>query len=201
MQVKFSTVLQSQFSRQEVKFNLNNHLDKKATFAGHPFLALIRKPDMPHLDSALSFLQVKSKNMRSVIQLNQTRKRLYLLDDGNELAYISLDYVSTQNPDFQFYELELALNENTYTTAKAAQKEKLRHVLELLQLEITKNFSDLKLDQLPKYNKMYNLHKGNQQRPGFYNITWLGIAVLLTTLAIYLYLTRNRPAPRPLELI
>lgn len=200
IQVKISPHPRHRAIRQEIKFNVNERPDKKGGHPDHPFLRLIRAADRHLADSVLSRLGVKSGDLRPVLSFYQQRRRLYLRERGNELAYISLDAVRTEDGESGFYELELALDEQAYTGAGAAQRQRLSHVIELLQLDLTNRFASLQQDQRPKYNKMYRLLHQERLRPGYYNLAWLGIGLVLAGIGLFLFLTRNRPAPQPREL-
>jgi hypothetical protein len=200
IQLKVSPRPRQRDLRREIKFNLNDRPDKHGGDPGHPFLRLVRGADRRQLDSVLAALRVNSRELRPVLTLLQHRRRLYLRDQGNDLATISLDAVTIEDGQSGFYELELALDELAYTGAGAAQRQRLRHVIELLQLDLTTRFPLLRQDQTPKYNKMYNqLHQG-RIRPRLYNLAWLGVALVLGGVGLYLLRTRNRPAPQPREM-
>jgi CYTH domain len=201
IQVKISPRPRQRNIRQEIKFNLNDRPDKQGGRPDHPFLRLIRAGDRRQADSVLTRLRVKSEDLRPVLSFYQERRRLYLRERGSELAHISLDAVRTEDGQSGFYELELALDEPAYTRANATQRQRLSHVLELLQLDLTNRFPSLRQDQTPKYNKMYNLLHQSRIRPRYYNLAWLGVGLALAGIGLYLLLTRNRPAPQPRELL
>jgi hypothetical protein len=163
-------------------------------------LRLIRGGDRPLLDSVLTGLQVNSRDLRPVLTLHQNRRRLYLRDRGNDLAVISLDAVTTEDGQTGFYELELALDEPAYTRAKATQRQRLHHLIGLLQLDLSGRFPVLRQDQTPKYNTLYNLLHQGRIRPRLYNLAWLGVGLLVGGVCLYLFLTRNQPAPQHKEM-
>jgi hypothetical protein len=200
IQMKISKRPRQRHLRREIKFNLNDRPDKKGGDPDHPFLRLIRGGDRPLLDSLLAGLRVSSRDLRPVLTLYQNRQRLYLRDRGNDLAVISLDAVTTEDGQTGFYELELALDEPAYTRANATQRQRLHHMIGLLQLDLARRFPVLRQDQTPKYNKLYNLLHQGRIRPRFYNLAWLGIGLLVGGVCLYLFLTRNRPAPQPKEM-
>jgi adenylate cyclase class IV len=195
LQLKISRRPRQRNIRQEIKFNVNDRPDKHGGNPDHPFLRLIRDADRRQVDSALAALQVKSSDLRPVMEVQQLRRRLYLRERGNDLASISLDYVTAEAKETGFYELELAVDEQAYTQANAAGRKRLNHVIELLQLDLTGRFTTLQQNQAPKYNKMYQLLHQGRIRPRLYNLAWLGIGLVLAGVGGYLFRTRNQPAP------
>jgi hypothetical protein len=200
IQLKISKRPRLRELRREIKFNINDQPDKHGGDPGHPFLRLVRAADRRQLEAALRALQVQSRELRPVLTLLQQRRRLYLRDRGNELAIISLDAVTTEDGQTSFYELELALDEPTYTGADVRQRQRLSQVTELLQLDLAARFPQLRQDPHPKYNKMYDLLHQGRIRPRLYTLAWLGVALVLGAVLFYLWRTRNQPLPQPREM-
>jgi hypothetical protein len=199
--LQLKTKLPNRQLRREFKLNVNDRPDKKTAHTSHPFLSLVRRRDYHLVDSLLATLGVQATALKPALELSQQRRRLYLYDQGNEMAYISLDQVYTQNQEQNFYELELALPENIYTTANNQQRGQMQHLLEILQLDLTNTYPMLQQDQTPKYNKMYNLRNGRQMRPAYFNFAWGAIGILLVILGYYLFRNGRKPEPTPPRLI
>lgn len=191
MQFKISADTRS-YIRREFKFNLNNQPDKHAPDPDHPFLRLIRPSDRRLVDSVLAGNNIKSLNLRPVMEIRQHRQRLYLRERGNDLVYISLDHVYAEAPEATFIELELAINEQVYTLASPAQKQRYHALLGLIQIDLLSKFPALEQDQLPKYNKMYNQQNGQPLRPYYFNLMWLFIGLAIVAFSLFLYRTRHK---------
>jgi hypothetical protein len=180
--------------RQEFKFKVNETPDKQWQYTDHPFLRLIRAVDRHLVDSLLANAGLNTLELQPVLEITQQQQRLYLQERGNALVYISLNHISAQNPEAHFTKLELAVNEEIYTSATPSQKQQLQHVLELLQLDLTSKFSGLQLNLKTKYSNMYNLQHGHLKRPDYYNSAWLAFGLILSGLGFYLFFTRKKKA-------
>ena len=198
LQLKISPRPRQRPTRQLVSFNLNDRPDKQGRDPGHPFLRLVRQADRHQLDSLLAALGVQSPDLRPVLSLYQQRRQLYLRDNGNDLALLSLDGVASEDGQARFYELELSLDESRYTLADTRQRQRLSQVLDLVQLDLSRHFPGLRQDPRPKYTKLQDLLHQGRPRPRGYNLAWLGVGLVLGAVLLYLWRSRQQPADKPL---
>ncbi|MGV3641054.1 MAG: hypothetical protein ACO1NZ_11080 [Adhaeribacter sp.] len=183
--------------RQLIYFNLNDRPDKHAQNPGHPFLRLVRQADRRQLDSLLAALNVHPPDLRPVLSLYQQRRQLYLRHNGNDLALLSLDGVSSEDGQARFYELELTVEESRFARPDVRQRQRLSQVLEMVQLDLSRYFPALRQDPRPKYNKLQDLLHQGRPRPRLYNLAWLGIAGVLGGVLFFLWRSRREPEDKP----
>jgi len=128
--------------------------------------------------------------MRPILTVHDTRRRVYILQDGQPFMSISFDQVTCGIwwAQTAFCEIEPELNEIGFTEASPQKRAYMETLLHRVVGEIETRFPEIKRDLTPKYNKAFDrlqaqipflrtvVKLGMQARSGMYN---LGVILLL----------------------
>lgn len=145
--------------REEIKYEKSDKLSFDDPFSRHELLKYLNQNDRDDLEFHLTPYKIRLGQIKKIESLVQKRKRIYLFDEEDiALATVTLDKVSNLKfPFHHFTELEIELNEIRYTQADSLEKANLEHLSHNIKSSITNRFTQLVVDQTPKYNKMRTL--------------------------------------------
>ena len=144
-------------ARSEIKFDVSTRRNGKDGDNGHPMLGLVKKNQREEFKAVLQFMDVDPYIMRTILVLEQNRRRVYLSDQEGAFATLTLDLCSTNSwrVDLRWAEVELELNEIRYTEATEADRQKMARVIGQIQEDLQQTFPQIVMDQTPKYNTAF----------------------------------------------
>lgn len=175
-------------ARNEIKYDIKKSKDKNDLYARHDLLKYIKKRDRKDINYQLAKFGTRSVNISTTHTLEQNRKRIYISDSTGSLATLTLDRVVNASFPYQLYtELELELNELRYTHSAKEEKKSMEIFNATLKNTLTSQFSNLKQDQTPKYNKMKNIIDESKLSFIFEYRMWL-ILLCLLVYAFFIWL-------------
>lgn len=122
-----------------------------------PGLQLVSKGDRDEVRAALSKMGVDASDLIHVLQIQQRRRRVYIAQDKEAFATITIDQARPRKMWWSaaFTEVELELNEIRYTKASGAVREAMEHVNDKIAADLMGKFPGIEQDQTPKYNKAF----------------------------------------------
>jgi len=121
----------------------------------------------------LKDLKIDYRTVRPMFDLHQERKRIYVYLGDDPFATITLDTITVQKwwKTVRFSEIEMELNEIKYSNADIVKRSNMQKVNNIIKNDLTDKFPYIKQDQLPKYNKAYNILE--KEIPMFSFLLWL----------------------------
>lgn len=158
LQVKLSQGEKAAVARTEIKFDVEP-VKKPATEEDrHPLFGLVDPRERARLRETIRQVGVAADELRPTIELKQRRRRVYLSVDGAPLATITLDEVTSSKwlRTVSFVEIEMELNENAYTDAGQAERDRMSALLDAMKADLLMNFPRIRQDQTPKYSKAFH---------------------------------------------
>lgn len=162
VQIKLSGTDTSNVARREIKFNPYTKIKLNDRQAMHPFWRYIKPKNRDDVNLELSTFQITGDDLSPTVKVEQLRRRVYVMENGVPLMTMTLDDVTSfYFPYKKYTELELELNEIRYTEGSPVEKKQMEALNRSIKAKILSQFPDLKQDQNPKYNKMYDLLEGN----------------------------------------
>lgn len=144
-------------ARSEIKFNVSMGDDRKGANDSHPLVGLVKTNEVGKFKTTFYTHNIDPYKLRSVLTLNQNRRRIYLSDQNGAFATLTLDLVSTKSwgTNLKWADLELELNEIRYTEANPEIRQKMERIIEKIQGEILQAFPMIIPNQTPKYNTAF----------------------------------------------
>ncbi len=178
-------------ARREIKFKAYDSVKKKDRRAMHPFWRHIRPKDRDAVNQQLATFRITGDDLREELKLKQTRRRMYISENGESLMTFTLDRVAAYRFPFpSFTDLELEINEIRFSQAGFAERKRLEEFSRQIRDQILNQFPELKQDQRSKYQKMYERLEGNvlaNLADNFSYILLAGIACF----AVFLFVKRK----------
>jgi len=164
-------------ARREIKFKAYDDVNKKDRRAMHSFWRHIRPKDRDAVNLQLAAFRITGDDLREELKLKQTRRRMYIAQNGVPLMTFTLDRVASYRFPFpSFTDLELEINEMRFSQAGYEEKERLEKFSRKIRDQILLRFPELKQDQRSKYQQMYERLEGNvlAKLADNFSYIWLG---------------------------
>ncbi|OFY64041.1 MAG: hypothetical protein A3H98_04035 [Bacteroidetes bacterium RIFCSPLOWO2_02_FULL_36_8] len=119
---------------------------------------MVKKKEQKDFLEKATLLKTDPMKLRRKLDLEQLRKRVYILRNDTTFITLTLDLVNSKKWGIKahFAEVEFEINEKVFTVSDTNTRNRLWNMLKLLEDDLVKTFPDLVQDQLPKYNKMAN---------------------------------------------
>jgi hypothetical protein len=161
-------------ARSEIKFQVPSDENDRSRDTTHPMLRLISRADRDEFEATFRALGLDPYEMRPVLTLKQHRRRVYLSDQAGAFATLTLDLCSTDSwgANLTWAEIELELDENRYTEANAAERDRTEQVIEAVQADLQHAFPAIIQDQQPKYNTAFQAIEATTWLPIRHLIQW-----------------------------
>ncbi len=158
VQLKLNRGDEENLTRTEIKFDVSSSGAVKNQQDLHPLLRLVQGKERFRLVRTLEAFGIDPEGFEPVIELKQVRRRVYVSNDGEPFATLTIDTVSAWKwlRSASFYELELELNEIGYTDGSADERRAMEAVNAFLMQDLLERFPQIRQDQTPKYNKVFN---------------------------------------------
>ena len=205
VQIKVNGISDNELNRGEYKYPVAYPME----FRG--LLGLVAKGERGELENRLQSLGLDADRMAPVLTVFQTRRRVYINQDGQPFMTISFDHVTSFAlwHKVELVEIEPELNEVRYTEADAATKRYMEGIAARISAGILEKFPYVERDLTPKYNKTFAILE--QRIPLFrtlihYGLNSLGFValtlcfgLLLVAMSIHSWRTNRLPrtkAPR-----
>lgn len=159
VQIKINNIGEGPLSRGEFKYPVEHYRLNTEKLDNHPLLKLIERSHRREFIDRLKKYHVKAEELIPRMNITQHRKRIYLNRNGTPLITVTLDNstATNGNNEIRFTELEIELNEMSYTSADEAARAEMEKMRNLIHAAIRNHFPELKQDQTPKYNKAARL--------------------------------------------
>lgn len=159
VQAKISNIDDNAHNRGELKFSVASApAQPKSQADTHSLLRLLSPDDRLALEKALREIKIMPASLRPILTNVQKRRRIYINLGDLPFMTLSLDNVRSRRWWFktEYNQLEIELNEITYTAANGPEREFMRQTSEQIVGRIIAAFPELKQDLTPKYNKSWN---------------------------------------------
>lgn len=159
VQLKSGTVYGDVASRTELKFPVRLPGKTATPDDMQPLIGLVKKNEQENLKKRLTELHLDPYAFRPILTLTQRRQRITTMINGKPFVDFSVDTVHSKRLwfDVTYEQMELELNEITYTEADAATKAHLKDVRDRMVTEIADHFPQIVLDPQTKYKKAFDL--------------------------------------------
>ena len=153
IQIKLQTDDEHGVNRQEIKFPLTNNYSED-----DELIDKIKKSNRKEFETRLKELQINKDDLEAIVKVIQKRTRIYILYKNESFATITMDEVSSEKwwKSISFVELEMEINEIGYTEASPEKKAFMEKVNSRMKEDLLNKFTEIKQDQTPKYNKVFN---------------------------------------------
>lgn len=142
-------------SRNEIKFGVKKSAPENA-FA-EP-LDLIPDKEKSGFKDRFEELDINPKNLKPIYRMKQRRRRVGLpLPDGQNFIGFSVDDVSAKRlwAKINFSQMEIELNEITYTNASPAMREEMQQIKKEMIKDLKNKFPYLEQDKEIKHGKAF----------------------------------------------
>jgi adenylate cyclase class IV len=158
LQIKLNREGDRDSNRSEIKFPVNPKLALGQGNSNGPLALLDKDKHKRNFVERVKELGINPLELKEMLTIDQVRRRVYISNSEGPFATITLDEVSSKKwwVDVKLAEVELELNENKYTDSSDEQQKIMQEVNDFLLNDLQKKFDWVKVDQLPKYNKVYN---------------------------------------------
>ncbi len=175
-------------ARQEIKFNVYTKIKKSDRQAMHPFWRYVRPKNREEVNLHIANHDLTGNDLRPAVKVRQDRKRIYVSEKGIPFLTMTFDEVCSFYFPYPCYtELELELNEIRFTDGNADERARMEQVNQTVKDKILNQFSALKQDQTPKYNKMVLLLENNFLEKIYANLMYIIFGFIVLT-AIVLFI-------------
>ncbi len=156
MQIKLHREHDDSTARSEIKFPVAYYPMSRDEEDHVPPAGLVERTKRPAFLQRLAELGVNPAALREILTIEQRRRRVYVSEAGRIFLSLTLDEGRAHRFGVtrRFTEIELELNEIVFTGAGGAQRERLKHLNDLVRADLVARFPALVQDQTPKYNKM-----------------------------------------------
>ena len=106
----------------------------------------------------LRLLSVAPDDLKPILVINQKRSRVYLKTEGSPFLTVTFDetYSDVLFWKAELTEVEIELNEVAFTSANEEERKAMLRISSQIKEDLLKTFPDLKQNQTPKYNKIYD---------------------------------------------
>lgn len=157
IQIKLNDIDHNDLNRGEYKFPAKHYKPggKVVEHDDHPFLGLVKRKYRADVIAHLQKIGVQAQELAPTIMIRQYRKRLYVLRDTLPFATITLDIDSAfwEGKSHAFTEMEMELNEISYTLGDSAQRARMEGINDRFREDLLARFPAIHQDQTPKYTK------------------------------------------------
>jgi hypothetical protein len=172
LQIKLDRPGTAGVARSEIKFEVADAPYEAVLDADHPLLRLVSRRDRGAFNAAFGDLGIDPRTMRPILTLQQNRRRIYLSDQRDAFATLTLDWCTSGSweTDLRWAEIELELNEIRYTEADAVERQRMAAVIGEIEADLQAAFPAVTRDQTPKYNKAFAMIEAT---------TWLPVHFLI----------------------
>jgi hypothetical protein len=159
LQIKLNRPGDLEVNRSEIKFKVKRNPEPTDFFDSHPVFGLLDGDDREAFTQHVEEIGINPFKLKNTITLEQKRRRVYISLHNQPFATITLDRVTSHKwwKSVAFTEIELELNEIAYTDANPEQRVKMQAVNDSIKTDLMAKFPELIQDQLPKYNKTFNI--------------------------------------------
>lgn len=167
-------------ARQEIKFNVYTKIKKSDRQAMHPFWRYVRPKNREEVNLHIANHDLTGNDLRPAVKVRQDRKRIYVSEKGIPFLTMTFDEVCSFYFPYPCYtELELELNEIRFTDGDAEERDRMERINQTVKDKILNQFSALKQDQTPKYNKMVLLLENNFLEKIYDNLMYLILGCIM----------------------
>ena len=160
IQVKLKPYGENQLYREEIKFPVKHYARAKQLLDSDPLYSLLKRSKREALrDEIVDKAHFNNEGWRSVIVLNQRRRRVYISRGGSSYMTVTVDEATSKKywKTIHFIQMEFELGEIAYTSSDPAHREEMQKIRKLLIDDILKRFPTLKLDTTPKYQHAFHM--------------------------------------------
>lgn len=193
IQIKFSGGGGNAIERTELKFSVNESVLGQSQ-GRIPLSKIVDPTELDSLKQELLRVGADLPSLRPTLTLRDYRRRVYITDKGQPFISFSLDDVRVHYlwGEVAFAEIEIELNEVTYTEADDGYRQIMHDAGQKMTNDLREHFPSLERDLTPKYNKAFN--QLSTQLPwlrlwfiwgGFIIIAALVIAIVFFVLWMY----------------
>ena len=170
----------------EANFRRNKQPDKGKAFTSHPLLKLLRNKDRALLDSLLKRNQIEINSLNTALEVNQDRRQLPIVKNGNAWLLLTLTHLQVQAPQQQHIQLQIQADPEALKHANQEVLQQLIQATDALAKQFKAKFPELKQEKEQEYEVMVEL----QKKPHVQKVSTkavFGISFLVLILAVFLY--------------
>lgn len=174
LQIKLNRHNLTGLARSEIKFDALNELNAETADDVKLILDLVETHQRDACETTLRKLGTDPFAIRAILTLEQNRRRVYINDQVDDFATLTLDLCSTKSwgTNLKWAEIELELNEIRYTEAGDSERQAMEYVVVDIQKDLLNHFPDIIQDQTPKYNTTFSAIEANTLLPIRLLIRW-----------------------------
>ena len=184
---------------READFKQNKRPDKGKSFTSHPLLKLLRTKDRPVLDSLLKPYRITASSLETSLEINQDRRRLPVMKNGNPWLIITLTHLEVQAPTHRQIQLQIQADPDAMNHASPAVLQQLITATNATAKQFTEKFPELKQERNQEYAVMERLHNMPDKQKVSSKAVF-GISFLVLILAILLYRKFRKKPVQAIEL-
>ena len=187
LQVKMAGNDDAQLQRGELKYDVQPPATRKGLDDVHPMLGLLGRRQRLECIQRIAAMGLDARAMRPILTIEQRRQRIYVNDAKGPFATITLDSVDVAGWGGRphFTEIEIELNEISYTEADASKREWMEGLRTVIRDDLQTRFPTIKQDQTPKYQKAFAAVEASHVLPVRRLIRWnLGVGDVVATLVL-----------------
>lgn len=154
-------------NRTEVKYPV---IEDTTQMDSAPPIGLIKKGKREEFSKQLEEVGISPYGLKEILTLSQKRRRVYISLKGVAFATITLDECVSKKwwKTYQATEIEMEINEIGYTNANPKERKYMEKMTSVMKDHLLKSFPDAKVDQTPKYNKVFNFFESELPLFSFY---------------------------------
>lgn len=140
--------------RTELKFEIKPSHRFRDMTDQHPLFRLVDRPQRPDLLDAINRMGVSPFELRQSITLRQTRSRIYVYWDNQNVLSFSVDEYRTRAlwTSVSISSIDIGLVENVYTGADEAKRRQLWAIRNQLVADLRRAFPALEQNSSEKYS-------------------------------------------------
>lgn len=157
IQIKVSGGGRPAIERTELKFSVNESVLGQSQ-GRLPLSKIVEPAELDSLKQELRLVGADLPSLRTTLTLRDYRRRVYITDKRQPFISFSLDDVRVNYlwGEVAFAEIEIELNEVTYTEADDGYRQIMHDAGQQITNDLREHFPFLERDLTPKYNKAFN---------------------------------------------
>lgn len=165
VQIKVNEISSDPLIRAEYKFNVRYPTEPQTAEDKHPLLGIVDPSQREDFKKRLREIGIVAEELKPVLSLDDTRRRIYIYQGDEPFFSISLDHTTSSWlwAKTEFVEIEPELDEVTYTEADQKKRQLMEQSLSRMIADIHAKFPFVVQDLDPKYVKAF--HSLEKQRP------------------------------------
>lgn len=157
VQIKLNGVSAKDTERGEIKFDVEYPKKVRRADDAHPLLGIVKADQREALVARLADAGVDARAMTPILDVEDVRRRIYVLKGGRPFLSVSFDTASSSDlwARWHVIEIEPELNEIPYTEADDATRQSMTRINERISAALRDRFPSLERDLTPKYEKAF----------------------------------------------